>query len=453
MKQTNENKIDAFKTILRNMNLDNLRYARHMTKDELDTVAEHHELSYADMRAAVLSVYNERTAAGQTAVYEIPEDNMEALFTKLNKLNKKAKRFGLPETTVKETGERFETRKKNREEYTIRFIEIEVNFGAIPVLDGWSFIARIDHDGVIGNTVAVVPGLFLPEQYRNAESNCEHCGHKRNRKRTYICEHTDGRFIQVGSTCLKDFIGKLSPDYVLTCASIYFDADGMINELREPREERATRYFNLRHFLAESVKVIKRDGWLSVSKARESYNEHAVPTVTYILNDLFPERGYTPDEPTADDWATADKVIDWAKTMDENNKSDYAFNCAKIARAGLLKSDHFALIASLVASYNRAMGKATERELAARIRETSTHYGEIKKRYDMTLTVLSVQEMPPTQWGVSYLVKFTDGTNLFSWFASDTPDMEVGETVSVRATVKAHREYKGVEETQLTRVQ
>ena len=46
-----------------------------------------------------------------------------------------------------------------------------------------------------------------------AAAICEHCGLRRRRTRTYVVVHTDsGEVRQVGSGCLRDFLGGPDPE-------------------------------------------------------------------------------------------------------------------------------------------------------------------------------------------------------------------------------------------------
>lgn len=55
------------------------------------------------------------------------------------------------------------------------------------------------------------------------------------------------------------------------------------------------------------------------------------------------------------------------------------------------------------------------------------------------------------EWGDTYLYKFlTADGNVFSWFSSPR-GLAQGDKVILTGTVKDHKEYKGIKETQLTR--
>jgi hypothetical protein len=57
------------------------------------------------------------------------------------------------------------------------------------------------------------------------------------------------------------------------------------------------------------------------------------------------------------------------------------------------------------------------------------------------------------QWGTTTLVSFEDKPgNLIKWFASvDLDDINTGDVVDIKATVKKHDEYQGVKQTMVSR--
>ena len=107
---------------------------------------------------------------------------------------------------------------------------------------------------------------------------------------------------------------------------------------------------------------------------------------------------------------------------------------------------------SAVAAYQRHVGKleAYKRQAAETVH--SAHQGVVGERLGgISLTVLSNRGFSGA-YGDTILYKMKDEKgNMFSWFASGNVSMETGKTYRLDATVKAHSEYNGVKETQLTR--
>jgi len=76
-----------------------------------------------------------------------------------------------------------------------------------PQIRGWTFVAALQHlDGE--NIVRAVPAKPSREAFRFARPMCDHCKQLRRRNDTYVLRHDDGRIVQVGSTCIGDFLGS-----------------------------------------------------------------------------------------------------------------------------------------------------------------------------------------------------------------------------------------------------
>ncbi len=64
-----------------------------------------------------------------------------------------------------------------------------------------------------------------------------------------------------------------------------------------------------------------------------------------------------------------------------------------------------------------------------------------------------IRDMGDNGFGPSELVKMTDEDgNLFAWFTGSRPRFDTGDKIVADGTVKAHKEFNGILETQLTRV-
>jgi len=117
--------------------------------------------------------------------------------------------------------------------------------------------------------------------------------------------------------------------------------------------------------------------------------------------------------------------------------------------------------------------KKREERIKAESRDINNeHFGEIKKRYTMDLTLIK-QTNFEGHYGTTWVYTFLDTENrCFVWFASkqltvevardaddttpydyiDNVPVEINENVKVKATVKDHNVYNGVKQTVVTRV-
>lgn len=136
--------------------------------------------------------------------YEICETNLTTLAKRLNRLNVKLTRIGMPliRFTVPGFTDKPDTQNADK---LVRHYNVVVECDA-PVCNGWEFVATIVHTEE-GNIFRAVPGYEVPKAYRECPTYCEHCKTNRQRNDTYIVRHTDGRTMQVGSSCLEEFLG------------------------------------------------------------------------------------------------------------------------------------------------------------------------------------------------------------------------------------------------------
>jgi hypothetical protein len=138
--------------------------------------------------------------------------------------------------------------------------------------------------------------------------------------------------------------------------------------------------------------------------------------------------------------------------MDSTDDSEYMHNLRMVLSSGVVEPKRRGYACSAVASRQRALGlleiRRREREASAH----SKHVGMVGERLrNLELTVLSNRGRS-TKFGDSILYKMRDADgNVFTWFKSGDGIMDVGNTYILDATVKAHTNYQGVLETQLTR--
>lgn len=88
------------------------------------------------------------------------------------------------------------------------------------VINGWSFVGTIEHSSP-ENIIRIADSAFdgrIPERYRTASRDCEHCHIRRDRTDTYLIYNEDeDEWKQVGRTCLKNYTQGLDAE---VCASM-----------------------------------------------------------------------------------------------------------------------------------------------------------------------------------------------------------------------------------------
>lgn len=381
------------------------------------------------------------------------EEAVEAL----GKLARKAARYGCPGIewtvgevfTVTRTGEDYDG---SPYEYEEAYRTITVT-GAAPVVGPYEFIASLERSegGVLVN---VRPGCEIPVRYREADGSCDHCGTARRRNHVFVVRNLEtGEHMQVGRSCLRDFMGTDDPARVLR----RFDLYKKIGALGEEFDRWEAPQWRRQTLLALTARVIDAEGWKSRTSAREWGGTATADIVCRLLDKARDSRktlGLTDAE-----WAEAEAVMQWAAAL-EPGESTYLHNLQVALAEGVVRyAGSVGLICSAVQARRRALAQEAK-EVAAE-RSPSVHVGAVGERLrDLALTVAAVNSWD-TAWGTTYLYSFQDDAgNVLKWFAS-RPEYVPGEDrdeqlrpgakVIVTGTVKAHEEYKNAAETVLTR--
>ena len=394
--------------------------------------------------------------------YELPSYKVEALNIEIAKLNKKADQLGCDRATVTV----IDTYQK---EYATaltpaftEYVTISVS-GEAPKLDGWSFVGYIDSEGL-------VYGEHIEDSERERQGECDYCGISRYRKHTFVVVHEDGTRKVVGSTCLKDFFGGKDPDGIIRMLkSLRQLVDDLDDEdfLFDSKGDFQSQVHDLTTALNMTWKVIRTYGWMSGSRAWSEFSNPNVATSSKVktqLNKPTPKE----EEQFAYDWGNAkdtnsypdsdpqliEDAIEWAKSH-RDSETDYLVNIAIIAENGYTTNRSMGMAVSILSSYERELAKRVRDEARRVLADASTHVGEIGKRQifdDVTLTDLKYLE---SQFGVTVLHKFEMNGSQLVWFGSRELDgqPQIGDTFSIKGTVKKHDEFNTIPQTVINRVE
>jgi hypothetical protein len=401
--------------------------------------------------------------------YKIPESRLEELRNGLQSINKRAAKLGVQPVEF-DVGEYeiVEVKVKGSQKpRLVKYFHVTI-IGETPRIGGWEFCAAIDHTyGVdAGNIIKSVPGIKVPAKYRSLEAVCEHCGKNRKRNKTYLLR-SDDEWKQVGSTCLKDFVGSAARDpnsLAAYCELLVRWLEGV--ELSERDDDgygfgSGFVYDNLDRVLAITVLVIKDNGWVSRQTAKDSFSPVAA-TSDIVAGLLY---GKEEVEISDEAWAKARAAIAWGVEIAEDVDSNYLHNVRVLCRAGVVGFRELGLAASIIQAFDRAQEKERKRA-----RPESNWFGTVDKREVFRLKVVGVS-YSDGYYGLTTIVRFEDEAgNDAIWFSSSTPHCASIEQVDgvdalvnheiehadddvlyVRATVKEHGQYHGRKQTVLSR--
>lgn len=416
-----------------------------------------------------------------TVTYVIPAENRTAVEEKLAKMNRKAEKLGTSPISVSFSHDHVERWQEwdghpasTPIEHAREWLKAEVS-GAVATLSGYYFRATLHHT-TEGNIVASVPGYEVPREYRNAPSACHHCKTTRRRNATYLVESKDG-LMQVGQNCVQDFFGGNDPHRMAKWAEMLGAFNSWFLQQEEPgmggRRERAC---GLMTFLAQNAAVIRLDGWVSKKVASEREMPATVGTTWEALDGFafleprFRRQQQEKYKITEEDKARAEEVYNWAKATfaaeGAEPENDYLHNLSVIVKAGLVSPRTGGLAASMEAAWKRAT--QPKPEYATKDGSPSAFVGTVGERLrGVKVTLLGSHELPPTEWGTRMLIRLADDAgNVFVWFTGgdglhgqwdfgngDVRELVDGDTLYMTATVKKHKEFGNVKQTEVSRAQ
>jgi hypothetical protein len=350
--------------------------------------------------------------------------------------------------------------------------------GETPRYAGWTFVACLQHlEGE--NIVRALPGEEIPESFRTRGPACDHCKANRRRNDTYVLRHDSGQFVQVGSTCIADFLGsdaagKVASQAELFAAACALGLDDGYEGFGSTSNDRL-----LSAFLPIVAWSVRAQGWTSRTKAREVGGEATADRAWSYLTDAREARKAGVDV-TDEDRATAEAAEAWGESLTDATvnaeQGDYLHNLRAVTRTGLVTSRTAGLAASVVTAYQRSVDRDREKAERAARPTLDAYQGNVGDKVSFGLApkvgkrgapvkgapvVLSLAPVTldfvkqiETQFGLTTIVKFrTSEGAVLTWFASSTElgRADVGKCYTLTGTVKAHKLYEGTKQTTMTR--
>jgi hypothetical protein len=397
-----------------------------------------------------------------TTTYDIPAYNYPTLCESVEKLNRRAVKLGCEPMTL--TVIREYTVEKKNEDTGAKYSQARIEFnltGETPRYEGWRLLASVEMQPSSENLIRCVPGETVPESYRKTDTHCDHCHSNRRRKEVFILGHDNGTmFAQVGRQCIADFLGHASAETLVARATWMFDIEHLCDDADgEGFSGRGERMIDMADFLATVAIIIRRIGWISAKVANEKFCQSTAQLAWTIITDaksesikkFIRENSIVSEERDSELAAAA---LEWARNQPTEGVVDYLYNLGVSCRLPYVTYRTAGIIASSIAAYQRHLDKQNELYIERTTKERN-HLGEVGKRADFTGLTIKRMRYFDSPFGVKTLVTFETATgSVLVWWASKELDgVEEGDMVSIRGTVKKHSEYKGMPQTELSRVQ
>jgi hypothetical protein len=320
--------------------------------------------------------------------------------------------------------------------------------GEAPSYGGYTFLARIDRVGE-SFVISTAPGVEHVERSLVHVGECDHCGQARRRNNTYLVRNDEtGQTVNVGSTCIKDFLGW--------DAGVVFFSDSDM----EPADGGTyfAPVFTVDTVLAYAYAAIKAHGWTP----RSAWG--GMPTADLVgmalLGGRLTEKERMQVEALRAHAAEAGEMVATVRAYitsdDFNGTSTYVENLKALMAVDAVTSKQFGLLASAPQAYLRSLEKAAEKKAQVAKTAGSEWVGAEKERITVKGTIEAIRYSENT-FGYTtttttiYTILSEEG-NLFTWFSSNGAlGDEAGVAVNLVGTVKKHEEFNGSKRTVITR--
>jgi len=410
---------------------------------------------------------SEKTENGY--LIRFPKHKLDDFVEGITPIQNKAKKLGLGEITYEvietyDVGTPITIQSWKRDyEMTVRVRWVAVKIiGEPPVLDGWKFIASMDASDEFGVLIRKIPDEdeVIPVKYLKDGGNprlCEQCNRNTPRSKLYIVKNVEtGEWRQVGSTCLKDFIGNVTPSEIAQYWHLlYYVAEGS-SDMFGGGGFREYAKHNLVEYLTYANMQIRNHGYLSVTRAEELSDMLRRISPTCEIIDSILQTIHTKDNNydhsvnpiTMDDYVKAEQVIDWAMELSDVvcEKSTYMATIRTIAQSGKVPSRHMGYVASMINSHTKHLSDMKRLDKVYEYLDV-----EVGVRFDIDgAEVIGIRSFE-SRFGTTFIYDMAKGNNLFVWFTGNEGMMALGDTVSFRATLKKFDDYKGLKQTVVTR--
>jgi hypothetical protein len=364
-------------------------------------------------------------AAGARA-FRVRVENLPELRERIARIDRRARRLGTGAVLLVDTGLRQAGR------------AVVVLQGDTPRLEGWRIAAVVRHRGTDAELRPVPGASAVPlssDRWRVA--SCDHCRVARNRKETFLLLHEgDGTLRQVGSSCLRDFLGGHDPERLCRQAEYLLLASAELSGAADGGGVEPGATLELEAFLAHAARVVRRTGWTSRAVATDETPSSADQAEASLEQQA-------PLEPA--DRRLAHGTLAWARELLPLKRHPSGFErdlVAVVAEPWITRRERGLICAAVM---------IRRRELA-RARSRSRHQGCVGDELQVLALVEHVFARPSSRWGYVHhaVLRDLDGNRYRCWSSRSLP-VEEDRAYRVSGRVTAHDEHRGERETVLTR--
>lgn len=358
---------------------------------------------------------------------------------KVESLNRRAEKRGLAPAFSITVEREFSVRTKGTYEYE-DFVEFHID-GVYPAISGYTFAAVVDHasGGLIFRNPLFTEDVDLtPFADRKT---CDHCGTKRQRSKTILLSDSEGKIIQVGTSCIIDFLGKEAG-----ALEFFAENSGILGDSDDDGHYTSAPHYATVEICAIAVKLIADFGFVKSNTPGST-----AAKIMDFVDDHY--RSFPRDYDftvTAEHTEQALKAIEFIKNSER--RGDYQENVFRVMTSGRCEKRVFSFIAAGIRGALADLRKAYESEKTEeKITVEFPAIGTVIASEEVTIEKIFTFE---GMYGAQHIFIMKSSAGIpYVWKTSTFPDVEEGRAYTIKkAKVKAHDEYKGKSQCRLERV-
>ena len=308
-------------------------------------------------------------------------------------------------------------------------------------LGEFEVLAVIEHNAVEDtneNIIHVIKegeNVSIPVEYRTIKSHCQHCNSDRKRNKTVLLINAENQIIQVGSTCIKEYTGIDG----LSIIGNYQDIHDICIE--EPKMDydnlgKQSKYLKTLDYLTNCLSLINSEGY----KKEETKNGAWELTKKCGKNEKYK--------------VMANEVINYFKNKEFKEYETFQNNIKVYLSNEYTKIN--GIVAYAYVSYQKEIEKDEKKAREQEGKKNSNHVGNTGDKLEVNLTLKKRVSYGTSYNGYTettqyiYLFEDTEG-NIYKWNTAKFLELDNGDSVKVKGTIKDHTEYAGAKQTVLTR--
>lgn len=386
----------------------------------------------------------------QDMTWTLTHEEAEATRAKLDKINARAQQRGFTGRITMTTSPVQWTETTSAGTKVTRHGLKATITGDAPCYGGHRFLGVVTP--VEGTDAAVIfraaPGVEDVDITTLKAGACDHCRSRRTRKQSMLLENTEtGERLQVGSTCIKDFLGW-------DTLPVFLWADDAEATLRNGMGGSPAGYDTI-ETLAWAWACVKSFGWAPASGYGRSTRD-AVEACMMGASTADRDARNLAVEHYAEGLSMAPRVIARLAAEFAGATHGYEGNMLAVLNENAVVTHKTrGLLVSAIPAYERAIGRDVERAARAKAEAEipSAWLGAVGEKLEVEGTVTRVTACSTMYGTTNLVVVLTEGGVVKMFTAAAWSDgVEVGSLVRLVGTVKEHGEYNGRRETTMTRV-